>query len=164
MHDDLKIRGSEIAHARRPRHWRRMTWAATFLILTGCSYVHTMPIPDEAGASSASSGKTPHDSFHSRGGQEIRGYTTRDSVHHAFHGFARVHGDTIQFGDFPENGWGEQSAPKIVNELPRDQVLSVDKTATNVPVTVALLVVLGAVVAVLIIGSALANQPDIPPF
>jgi hypothetical protein len=141
-----------------------MIWTGMILVLTGCSYVRTIPVPDEAAVSSGSSGKTSHDAFHSRGGQEIRAYTTRDSIRHVFHGFAIVHGDTIQFTDFPENEWGERSAPRPLIELPRDQVLSVDESETNVPGTVLLVVVFGALVAVAIIGSALASQPQIPPF
>jgi hypothetical protein len=158
MHDDTNA-----AHDRRPRYWCRITWASMILVLAGCSYVHTIPIPDEAVASSADNGKVSHDAFHSERGQEIRAYTTRDSVRHAFHGLASVHGDSVQFLDFPESEWGARSAPKVVKELPLDQVLSVDKSQTNVPWTVALFVIFGALVATAIIGSALANQPPIPP-
>jgi hypothetical protein len=49
-----------------------------------------------------------------------------------------------------------------VVELPRDQVLSVDKAQTNVPGTVVLIVVFGALMTLGILLAAYASQPSGP--
>ncbi|MFI5370342.1 MAG: hypothetical protein ACHQ52_02215 [Candidatus Eisenbacteria bacterium] len=134
---------------RRPT---RSLWMATLVILTGCSSVRIIPIADVTSppavtdtATTATSRKP--DAFHSKSGQQIKSYVTRDSVRHAFDGYAHVHGDSIRFENLPPSGWNTgRPKPTVVIELHRDQVLSVEAVRSNTGSTVALSVALAVMV------------------
>lgn len=151
-----------VAHAGRSRRARVLA-ITTIVLLAGCARVHRVPIPEETRVAPAESTATApgvgdHDAFHSRRGQEIRAYVTRDSVRHAFHGYARVLGDSVRFETIQEHEWGVRSAPPTVIQLPREELLSVEAMKIDpvgtVVMSIMVLAVLGLIIAASQVGGA----------